>query len=93
LKRLHQKYVIPIETDGGSGSARPTHVSAGVKAVRKHDRIEAATAGYERKIKEAQADLSPVTASLRIFGLSGDPSEFPGYWTKGLGKNGEEVTP
>ena len=46
---------------------------------KKRDRIEAAIAGYERKIKEAQADLAHVTASLRLFELSGDPSEFPAY--------------
>jgi hypothetical protein len=46
---------------------------------RKRDRIEGAIANYERKIKEAQADLSHVTASLRLFELSGDPSEFPAY--------------
>jgi len=46
---------------------------------RKRDKIEAAIAGYERKIKEAQADLAHVTASLRLFELSGDPSEFPAY--------------
>ena len=34
---------------------------------RKRDRIESAVAGYERKIKEAQADLAHVTASLRLF--------------------------
>jgi len=46
---------------------------------RKRDRIEGAIANYERKIKEAQADLAHVTASLRLFELSGDPSEFPSY--------------
>src|ERR1700677_3060431 len=46
---------------------------------RKRDRIEGAIANYERKIKEAQADLAPVPASLRLFELSGDPSEFPAY--------------
>ena len=46
---------------------------------RKRDRIEGAIANYERKIKEAQADLAHVTASLRLFELSGDPSEFPAY--------------
>lgn len=46
---------------------------------KKRDRIEAAIAGYERKIKEAQADLAHVTASLRLFELSGDPSDFPAY--------------
>jgi hypothetical protein len=46
---------------------------------RKRDKIESGIAGYERKIKEAQADLAHVTASLRLFELSGDPSEFPAY--------------
>jgi hypothetical protein len=46
---------------------------------KKRDRIEGAIASYERKIKEAQADLSHVVASLRLFELSGDPSEFPAY--------------
>jgi hypothetical protein len=46
---------------------------------RKRDRIEAVVGGYERKIKEAQADLAHVMASLRLFELSGDPSEFPAY--------------
>ena len=46
---------------------------------RKRDSIETAVAGYERKIKEAQANLAHVTASLRLFELSGDPSEFLAY--------------
>jgi hypothetical protein len=46
---------------------------------KKRDRIEAVIAGYERKIKEAQSDLAHVVASLRLFELSGDPSEFPAY--------------
>jgi hypothetical protein len=46
---------------------------------KKRDKIEGAIAGYERKIKEAQADLAHVTASLRLFELSGDPSQFPAY--------------
>ena len=46
---------------------------------KKRDRIESAIAGYERKIKEAQADLAHVIASLRLFELSGDPNEFPAY--------------
>jgi len=46
---------------------------------KKRDRIEGAIASYERKIKEAQADLAHVTASLRLFELSGDPREFPAY--------------
>src|SRR5277367_5070619 len=46
---------------------------------RKRDKIESAIAGYERKIKEAQADLAHIGASLRLFELSGDPAEFPAY--------------
>lgn len=46
---------------------------------RKRDRIEGVIANYERKIKEAQADLAHIVASLRLFELSGDPSEFPAY--------------
>ena len=46
---------------------------------RERDRIEAAIAGYDRKIKEAQTELAHVTASLRPFELSSDPSEFPAY--------------
>ena len=46
---------------------------------RKRDRIEASIAAYERKIKEAHADLAHVTASLPLFELSGEPSEFPAY--------------
>jgi len=46
---------------------------------RKRDRIEVSIAGNKRKIEAAQADLSHVTASLRLLELSGDPSEFPAY--------------
>src|SRR5258707_15800874 len=46
---------------------------------RKRDRIEGAIANYKRKIKDAQADLAHVTASLRLFEPSGAPSEFPAY--------------
>jgi hypothetical protein len=64
--------------------AKPAFSFDKVKALgkalrRKRDRIEAAIAGYERKIKEAQADLAHVTASLRLFELSGGPSEFLAY--------------
>jgi hypothetical protein len=46
---------------------------------RKRDQISGVIAEYERKIKEAQRDLTHVNASLRIFELTGDPSEFPPY--------------
>jgi hypothetical protein len=40
---------------------------------------ESAIAAYERKTKEAHADLAHVTAWLRFFELSGDAAEFPTY--------------
>jgi hypothetical protein len=46
---------------------------------RKRDQISGVIAGYEKKIKDAQADLAHVVASLRLFELTGDPSEFPPY--------------
>ena len=46
---------------------------------RKRDQISGVIAEYEKKIKDAQADLAHVVASLRLFELSGDPSEFPAY--------------
>ncbi|MCE9650248.1 MAG: hypothetical protein K8R18_11565 [Parvibaculum sp.] len=46
---------------------------------RKRDQISGVIAEYERKIKDAQADLAHVVASLRLFELTGDPSEFPSY--------------
>lgn len=46
---------------------------------RKRDEISGVIAEYEQKIKDAQADLSHVVASLRLFELTGDPSEFPAY--------------
>ena len=51
-----------------------------VLALRKRrDHISGVIAEYERKIKEAQHDLIHVVASLRLFELTGDPSEFPAY--------------
>lgn len=41
--------------------------------------ISGIIAEYERKIREAQHDLVHVVASLRLFELTGDPSEFPPY--------------
>jgi len=46
---------------------------------RRRDHISGIIAEYERKIKEAQHDLIHVVASLRLFELTGDPSEFPPY--------------
>ena len=46
---------------------------------RRRDHISGVIAQYERKIKEAQHDLAHVVASLRLFELTGDPSEFPPY--------------
>ncbi|MEI9886566.1 MAG: hypothetical protein WDN08_08695 [Rhizomicrobium sp.] len=46
---------------------------------RRRDHISGIIAEYERKIKDAQHDLIHVVASLRLFELTGDPSEFPPY--------------
>jgi hypothetical protein len=46
---------------------------------RRRDHICGIIAEHERKIKEAQHDLVHVVASLRLFELTGDPSEFPPY--------------
>ena len=46
---------------------------------RRRDHISGVIAEYERKIREAQHDLIHVVASLRLFELTGDPSEFPPY--------------
>ena len=46
---------------------------------RKRDEIESAISAYERRIKDAQRDLSAVNATLRLFELSGDTQQFPVY--------------
>jgi hypothetical protein len=46
---------------------------------RKRDEIESAITAYERRIKEAQRDLSAVNATLRLFEVNGEPSQFPVY--------------
>ncbi|MGH6872970.1 MAG: hypothetical protein ACREHE_15850 [Rhizomicrobium sp.] len=46
---------------------------------RRRDRICGVIAEYERKIREAEHDLAHINASLRLFELTGDPSEFPAY--------------
>lgn len=46
---------------------------------RKRDEISGVIAEYENKIRAAQHDLAHVVASLRLFELTGDPSDFPPY--------------
>src|ERR1700684_463497 len=46
---------------------------------RKRDEISGVIAEYERKIKEARADLAHVTAALRLFEVTGEASELPPY--------------
>lgn len=46
---------------------------------RKRDKISGVIAEYENKIKACQHDLAHVVASLRLFKLTGDPSDFPPY--------------
>lgn len=44
---------------------------------RKRDNIRDVIASYEVKLKEAQADLAHVNATLRLFEASGAPEDFP----------------
>jgi hypothetical protein len=46
---------------------------------RKRDEISGIIAGYERKIKDARADLTHITAALRLFEVTGEASELPPY--------------
>lgn len=46
---------------------------------RKRDEIERAIATYEKKLDQARRDLSHVNATLRLFAINGEPSEFPVY--------------
>jgi hypothetical protein len=46
---------------------------------RKRDQIRDAIAAYESKLREAQADLAHVLATLRLFDASGEPADFPAY--------------
>ena len=46
---------------------------------RKRDDIRDAIARYEMKLREAQADLAHVQATLRLFEASGEPKDFPAY--------------
>lgn len=46
---------------------------------KKRDQIRDAVAAYEMRLREAQADLAHVNATLRLFEASGDPADFPSY--------------
>lgn len=46
---------------------------------KKRDKIRDVIAAYEAKLREAQADLAHVNATLRLFAASGDPVDFPPY--------------
>jgi len=46
---------------------------------KKRDKIRDVVAAYEAKLKEAQADLAHVNATLRLFEVAGKPSDFPPY--------------
>jgi len=46
---------------------------------KKRDQIRDVIASYEKKFKEAQADLAHVNATLRLFEASGEPADFPPY--------------
>lgn len=45
----------------------------------KRDRIRDTIAAYERRLRDAQADLAHVNATLRLFEATGAPSDFPPY--------------
>jgi hypothetical protein len=46
---------------------------------KKRNRIRDTIASYEARLKEAQADLAHVTATLRLFEVDGNPADFPVY--------------
>lgn len=46
---------------------------------KKSDKIRDVIAAYEAKLREAQADLAHVNATLRLFATSGEPADFPPY--------------
>ncbi len=43
----------------------------------KRDKIKDTIAAYEKKLREAQADLAHVNATLRLFAATGEPEDFP----------------
>jgi hypothetical protein len=46
---------------------------------KKRDQIRDTIAAYEAKLRESQADLAHVLATLRLFEASGEPADFPAY--------------
>ena len=46
---------------------------------RRRTDIEKTIAAHEKYIKEARRDLSHINATIRLFGLNGEPSQFPAY--------------
>jgi hypothetical protein len=46
---------------------------------KKRDKIRDTVAAYEARLKQAQADLAHVNATLRLFEASGEPEDFPPY--------------
>ncbi len=46
---------------------------------KKQGKIRDVIAAYEGKLREAQADLAHVNATLRLFAASGEPADFPPY--------------
>jgi len=46
---------------------------------KKQDKIRDTIAAYEAKLREAQADLAHVNATLRLFAATGEPADFPPY--------------
>jgi hypothetical protein len=45
----------------------------------KRDDIEKSIANYEKRLAQAQSDLSHINAAISIFEASGDPKGFPAY--------------
>lgn len=46
---------------------------------KKQGQIRDTIASYEKKLREAQADLAHVNATLRLFSATGEPEDFPPY--------------
>ena len=46
---------------------------------KKRDKICGVIAAYEAKLRAAQIDLAHVNATLRLFEITGEPSDFPPY--------------
>lgn len=46
---------------------------------KKQSQIRDTIAAYERKLRDAQADLAHVNATMRLFAATGEPEDFPPY--------------